>query len=1265
MADLDTEYLINEFGRNYPSWVNSAVGPKLDEMVKALNKMAGVKSSNADKEAKNRKQNNEEIDKANKKMDKFSKQMEGLSKGFEKLGKTSVNVTKSLSQGNLTGAVDNLAYSMADLTKGSKGLTSGFGLASAAIIGLGAATNFTIKEMQKTRAAYAAMAEHGMFVRDGFIGLRKAAHEGNMTIEQLNSAASKATTAILSLGPSGIAVFSRLSKAMQDPERLASKLGMNLDAVNEYLAQNLENQRTTGMLNKLNEKQRQLAAERQLKEVTLYSAVLGKSRQQILDESRKALSDPKSQNLMYRIAEVTGQSVEGIRDTSLRVQQQMLAVTNDPAIAKKMADMAMLMYGEQMGVAIVDPAQKAFIAHMKNQAPEIVGVISSTMKDVMLDVDGSEIKENTARLADAFQRGASSLNHSLAQIVMQNNQLAPELSEAMSTLYQIDEGIRGAKIGENLANAEKQMTDSIDPILKTFTEAEQVMRTFNTAISEMATTIAGTDAFRTSISTVNETLDELRTKGIIETTNKFVDLNVAMGAFEKVVGVVSDYGTEILTAYGLYKAGKVAASIGTGLAGSSAAGAANTGIARTALQGLGQAGKGIGRGLMRHPALMAALVGYNALDSIPHDAMASATKDDPELLARLARESELARGIHFEGGRHRVGLGFGPAPGDDVKVGQIPSIKSSVDWQEVMKYMAIQSTDKLLYKNLQDTVDGKIPQFASGGVAKGQTLANIAEAGRPEMVMPLDPALHNMAKYNAEQMVEIYGPFARELNTTLIRNLFIFNRKVIDEILTTTFDKFMYTKNEIEGTMSAIQSGATLNEAQLKTIRGMQATGINVSTVDSSGMPVVGGTGGGYMPDGSGGAVGGLISSGEGGYGSYNRGVAGDSKGTIDFSQMTIKEIMDRQSLRRGDPNRLFAVGKYQVIPSTMKEAVAALGINPNEKLTPELQERIMREYLIGKKRPQIKEYITGKSNDKMAALNAAALEFASVADPVTGRSKYGGVGGNKASISSEKLGISMDQERVRFQELLKQGYSEEEAWMKLSDKVTSGPNKVNMKNGSATRNMDIKGSLKNIFNTVANKLGIDAVDVFSGGQPSKGLGRIGGHRHDNGNAADLKLRMGNRYLDFTNDEDRKLIEKFVEDTVALGVTGVGAGLGYMGPNSLHLGYGSELSWGAKGRSANAPDWLEQARRRGIARRGQPYDAGTPTATSTVVSESYSPNTFGDYPDKGFHNTSPTNKKEKTPLPTYEELSKTLVSLNREINNLSKSFKQGVSGVVV
>lgn len=172
----------------------------------------------------------------------------------------------------------------------------------------------------------------------------------------------------------------------------------------------------------------------------------------------------------------------------------------------------------------------------------------------------------------------------------------------------------------------------------------------------------------------------------------------------------------------------------------------------------------------------------------------------------------------------------------------------------------------------------------------------------------------------------------------------------------------------------------------------------------------------------SGGALGELIGSGEGDYNSFNRGVAGDSRNEkIDFSNMTVGELMRRQSLTGKD--RIFAAGKYQVVPDTLKEAVKLMKIDPNAKFTPELQERIFAERLVGTKRPALQAYRLGKSDDATSALYDASKEFASIAVPkglrtATNRisdgtmTYYDNKGGNRASIMPHQVLAAMNKDR-------------------------------------------------------------------------------------------------------------------------------------------------------------------------------------------------------------------------------------------------------------
>jgi hypothetical protein len=144
-------------------------------------------------------------------------------------------------------------------------------------------------------------------------------------------------------------------------------------------------------------------------------------------------------------------------------------------------------------------------------------------------------------------------------------------------------------------------------------------------------------------------------------------------------------------------------------------------------------------------------------------------------------------------------------------------------------------------------------------------------------------------------------------------------------------------------------------------------------------------------------------------------------------------------------------------------------------------------------------------------------------------------------------------------------------------------------------RDMPISAALRRVLLTAAHEAGVDIVRITSGGQPGSRGQRIGSNRHDGGNAADLELVARGRTLDFTQASDLDTICRFVASTAACGATGIGAGVNYMGPRRLHVGFGNgpndtvQVVWGEGGASANAPDWQRNA-----AQLGWAYASGAP-----------------------------------------------------------------------
>jgi hypothetical protein len=184
--------------------------------------------------------------------------------------------------------------------------------------------------------------------------------------------------------------------------------------------------------------------------------------------------------------------------------------------------------------------------------------------------------------------------------------------------------------------------------------------------------------------------------------------------------------------------------------------------------------------------------------------------------------------------------------------------------------------------------------------------------------------------------------------------------------------------------------------------------------------------------------------SGKDGYRSFNRGtikVAGGKKPKYkilakpkndprDVTTLTLREILAYQALPISNSQRIFAVGKYQMIPQTLAAGIAKLNLNLDSVFDGPLQDRLFTGYLAASKRPDIEDYIKGDSKDAHAALLASAKEWRSIANPDTGRA-YGSKAGdaNKASIPSATWLAALDTAAQLYQHYRTQGLDEQQAY--------------------------------------------------------------------------------------------------------------------------------------------------------------------------------------------------------------------------------------------
>ena len=182
-----------------------------------------------------------------------------------------------------------------------------------------------------------------------------------------------------------------------------------------------------------------------------------------------------------------------------------------------------------------------------------------------------------------------------------------------------------------------------------------------------------------------------------------------------------------------------------------------------------------------------------------------------------------------------------------------------------------------------------------------------------------------------------------------------------------------------------------------------------------------------------------VIASGEGNYTSVNRGRAGDTPSTWpkenlgrDITEMTVAELRSHQAGeteacwykgKKGEAG-LYAVGRYQLIPCTLKGATWRIKDFDMQRLYNQELQDILGVYLILIKRPQVRNYLAGLHDDHALAGQELAKEFASV--PIQypnsrcerGQSFYcNDKAGNAAHILLEDIDLALKQVRVQLSE--------------------------------------------------------------------------------------------------------------------------------------------------------------------------------------------------------------------------------------------------------
>lgn len=166
------------------------------------------------------------------------------------------------------------------------------------------------------------------------------------------------------------------------------------------------------------------------------------------------------------------------------------------------------------------------------------------------------------------------------------------------------------------------------------------------------------------------------------------------------------------------------------------------------------------------------------------------------------------------------------------------------------------------------------------------------------------------------------------------------------------------------------------------------------------------------------------------------------------LSDYTLGEVKAFQSRPRDSQGQLWATGRYQIIPSTLKGVQERLGLPDSTKYDATTQDKMGLDLLIS--RASIKNYLSASVPDTKENLEKASLDVARIWSSVgvpfdtqghrqfvaKNQSYYSG-GGDRASVKTEDVQEALKKLRVKYDDLFKWkssgGEKKNRSWLYIS----------------------------------------------------------------------------------------------------------------------------------------------------------------------------------------------------------------------------------------
>lgn len=295
------------------------------------------------------------------------------------------------------------------------------------------------------------------------------------------------------------------------------------------------------------------------------------------------------------------------------------------------------------------------------------------------------------------------------------------------------------------------------------------------------------------------------------------------------------------------------------------------------------------------------------------------------------------------------------------------------------------------------------------------------------------------------------------------------------------------------------------------------------------------------------------------GYGAY-------TGGDVELTSMTLGDIDKLQTKMLRHPKNTLnssALGRYQIVRTTLRSLKNKMGLKDDDVFTPELQDKMALALLGGR---GLDRWAAGKMSDK-SFMNALSREWASL-PTASGKGYYDG----------QRTGTTPDGVLSAFQTI--RGLGGSDGQQAINAALSGGGGEQNIFKQYENAKLDqvvtaddrgYAPDIDNVADDVKTRLVSlqkafgKALPVVSGFRDTKRNAKAGGAKksqHTHGNAVDISVKG------MPQEERVRLIRMASE----AGFTGIG-----VYDNSLHFDIGRRRYWGPSFRSASLPPWAKEA----------------------------------------------------------------------------------------